>query len=173
MWDLRSRTRDRTHTPCTGRWTPSPWTAREDPACMSYTLASRTLILAWATLWKCFVDFKTQYRSVSCDFISFKNIFIARYVRYNIVLVSATCQHESATDIHMSPPSWTSIPSPTPSQPSRLSQSARLSSLSHPADFHWVSIPHMVMYVSMLLSPFIPPSLSHSVSTAFPLLPCK
>ena len=34
----------------------------------------------------------------------FKNIFIARYLHYNIVLVSAIHQHESATDIHMSPP---------------------------------------------------------------------
>ena len=31
MWDLSSLTRDRTHTPCTGRWSLNHWTAREVP----------------------------------------------------------------------------------------------------------------------------------------------
>ena len=35
---------------------------------------------------------------------------------------------------------------------------ARLSSLSHTANSHWLSILQMVKYVSMLLSPYIPPS---------------
>ena len=39
------------------------------------------------------------------------------------MLVSAIHQHESAIGIHMSPPSWTSVPPPTPFHPSRLSQS--------------------------------------------------
>ena len=34
--------------------------------------------------------------------------------------MSATNQHESAVGIHMSPPSWTSLPPPAPSHPSRL-----------------------------------------------------
>ena len=58
----------------------------------------------------------------------------------------------------MSPPSWTSLPSPSPSYPSGLFQSPRLSSLSHTENSHWLSIFHMVMYVSMLFSPYIPPS---------------
>ena len=33
---------------------------------------------------------------------------------YNIVLVSAKHQQESAIGIHLSPPSWTSLPPPTP-----------------------------------------------------------
>ena len=37
---------------------------------------------------------------------------------YNIVLISALHQHESAIGIHMSPPSSTSFPPPTPSHPS-------------------------------------------------------
>ena len=36
--------------------------------------------------------------------------------------------------------------------------SPRLSSLRHTENSHWLSILHMVMYVSMLLSPYIPPS---------------
>ena len=55
--------------------------------------------------------------------------------------------HELAIGIHMSPPSWTSVPPPTPSYPSRLSQSTHLSSLSHTADFHWLSVLHMVVYM--------------------------
>ena len=52
---------------------------------------------------------------------------------YNIVLASAIRQHEPAIGICMHPPSWASLPPPTPSHPSRLSQSAGLSSLSHTA----------------------------------------
>ena len=42
-------------------------------------------------------------------------------------------------------PSWTSLPPPTPSHPSRLLQSPGLLSLSHEANSHWLSILHMVM----------------------------
>ena len=45
------------------------------------------------------------------------------------MLVSAASQHESAIGTHMSPPSQTSLPPPTPSHPSRLSQSTPLNSL--------------------------------------------
>ena len=38
-------------------------------------------------------------------------------------MVFAEHQHESAVGIHMSPPSWTYLPPPSPSHPSRLSQS--------------------------------------------------
>ena len=31
MWDLSSLTRDRTHTPCIGKWSLNYWTAREVP----------------------------------------------------------------------------------------------------------------------------------------------
>ena len=50
------------------------------------------------------------------------------------MLVSAKHQHGSATSTHMSSPSWASLPSPTPSHPSRLSQSSGLKSLSHRAE---------------------------------------
>ena len=50
-------------------------------------------------------------------------------------------------------PSHLSIPPrPSPSQPSRLSPSPGLSSLSHIANSHWPSILHTVMYVSISVS---------------------
>ena len=56
----------------------------------------------------------------------------------------------------MSPPSWASLPFPSPCYPSGLFQSPRLSSLSHTANSHRLSIFHMIMYISMLFSPYIP-----------------
>ena len=47
----------------------------------------------------------------------------------------------------MCPPSWSSLPPATPSQPSRLSQSTRLGSLCHTANSHWRSVLSMVMYM--------------------------
>ena len=58
----------------------------------------------------------------------------------------------------MSPPSWNFLPPPNPSPPSRLSQSPSLSSLSHAANSHWVSVLHGSVYVCMVLSPWVPPS---------------
>ena len=80
------------------------------------------------------------------------------------MLISAIHQHESAIGIHISPPSWTFLPSPTPFHPSRMLQSTSLSPLCHTADSHWLSILHMVIYnIHATLS--VHPSLSfpHSV----------
>ena len=76
------------------------------------------------------------------------------------MLVSSKHQRESAIDLPMSPSTGTSLPPPPPSHPSRLSPSPGLSSFSHTANSHWLSTLHMVMYVSMLLPPYIPPLLS-------------
>ena len=54
-------------------------------------------------------------------------------------------------------------------------------SWSHAANSHWLSILRMVMYVSMLLSPYIPPSPSSPLAvsinlfsmTVFPLVFCR
>ena len=95
------------------------------------------------------------------------------------MLVSAIHHHDSATGIYMSPPSWTSLPPPCPSHPSRLSQSTRWSSLCHTANPHSLSILHMIIYVFPCSCQFVPPSSSPAVSTslfsmsASPLLPCK
>ena len=96
------------------------------------------------------------------------------------VLVSSIHKHESVIGIHMSPPSWTSIPPPTPLHPSKLSQSigfdlpAASSKFSLATYFTYGNI-----YFSMLFSQFIPPSPSLTVSTslffmsASPVLLCK
>ena len=49
---------------------------------------------------------------------------IGGWLLYNIALFSAMYQHESAIGLCMSPSSWASLPSPTPSHPSGLSQSS-------------------------------------------------
>ena len=66
---------------------------------------------------------------------------------YNISLISAIQQHELAIDVQMSPPSGTSLLPPTLCNPSRLLQSPDVSSLSHTANFHWLSILHTVVYM--------------------------
>ena len=82
---------------------------------------------------------------------------------YNIVLFFAIHQHESATGIQMSPVSWNFLPTPTPSHLFRQSQSNGFklpaSQRKFPVAIH---LTHSNVYVSMLLSPFIPlyPSLT-------------
>ena len=78
---------------------------------------------------------------------------------YSIVLVYIKHQCVSAVDLPMSPPTWPSFPPPSPSHPSRLLLSPGLSSLSHTANSHWLSILHMVM-----LFPY------YSLHTSHPLL---
>ena len=81
--------------------------------------------------------------------------------------------HESVISIHMSPPSWNSLPPLSPSHHSKLSQSTHMGSLIHTANPHLLSILHMVMYVFQCYSL----KSSHPRSLPFisvsPLLPCK
>ena len=68
----------------------------------------------------------------------FKKFVIGRQFIYNIVLVSAMHQHESATGIHMFPPSVLPFhlpPHPTPI-PLGCHRVPDLSSLHHTANFH-------------------------------------
>ena len=67
-------------------------------------------------------------------------LFIDWWFPYNIGLISVTHQHELAIGVHTSSPFWISLPPPTPSHPSRLSQSPSLGSLSHIAHSHWLPI---------------------------------
>ena len=71
-----------------------------------------------------------------------------------ILLFLIKPQHKSAIGMSMSPPSPAlPIPlHPTPSHPSRLRQSPCLSSLRHAANSYWLSLLHMVIQVSRLLS---------------------
>ena len=64
-------------------------------------------------------------------------------------------QHESATGICVSHPSWTSLPPPTPSYPSKLSQSTGLSSLCYIAALCFT---YGSVYVSTPVSQFVPSS---------------
>ena len=72
--------------------------------------------------------------------------------------VSAICQHESATGIHMFPPSWIPLPHPSPSYPSRLSQSTVELPESYCKCPLAICFKYGSVYVSMLFSPFVPPS---------------
>ena len=82
---------------------------------------------------------------------------------YRILWLSVNHQQESAVFTPTSPPSRTSFPSHSPSQPSRLSQSPCLSSLSLTANSHWPSILHMALQISMILSVYISPSISFGI----------
>ena len=62
---------------------------------------------------------------------------------YAAVHGSQRVRHDWTTE--QQPPTWTSVPSPSPSHPSRLLLSPGLSSLRHTANSHWLSILHMVM----------------------------
>ena len=104
---------------------------------------------------------------------------IGRYLLYNIALVSAVRQHELATGIHMSPPSWTSLPSPTPSHPSRFNRALGWAPcVTHKSPL--AIILHRVMYMfpfySLNLWCSLPPILCPRVCSLClwsPLLPCK
>ena len=71
--------------------------------------------------------------------------FTWRIIALQKFAISVKPQHESAIGIHTSPPFWTSLPSPSPSHPSRLIQRPCLSFQSHTANSCWLSILHIVM----------------------------
>ena len=93
------------------------------------------------------------------------------------MLVSAIHHHESAIGIRMPPPSWTSFPPPTPSDPSRLSPSSGLSALHHTADSHYLAVLHVVYMFqssSILFTLSFPLLCAQLFSLCFSLLlPCK
>ena len=108
---------------------------------------------------------------------------------YNIGLASAMHQHESATGMHMSRPSWASLPPPSPSHPSGQSQSTGMCcmmyvwcmmcvSLQRTPYSHWLSALHTVMCMSQGCSSIRPtlsfPTVSTSLFSMFasPSWPC-
>ena len=94
---------------------------------------------------KLLIIFKTDFP------FFFKFIFILKdncFTDFFFFWFSVKPQHESAIGIHTYIPSLLnvpSLPSPSPSYPSRLIQSPYLSFLSHTANSLWLSILHMVM----------------------------
>ena len=84
---------------------------------------------------------------------------IGGYLLYDIVLVSVVYQHESAAiGICMSPPSWNSLLHPTPSYPSRLSQSTKFEPPASYSEFPLANFAYGNEYISALLSQCVPPS---------------
>ena len=72
---------------------------------------------------------------------------------YNIGLISVIYRHELAIGGHMSPPSCNSCPPSTLSHPSGLLGNPSVNSLSHWANFHWLSILYMLVYMLPCYSP--------------------
>ena len=125
------------------------------------------LFLLWVTvipcafcchyyLFKIFFDenhFKSLYWiccSIACVFFISLSFFLILFIyslnRRIIVLPNFVVFCQISTWIsHRSPPSWTSLPSPSPFHPSRLLQSSCLSSLSQIANSRWPSVLLIVM----------------------------
>ena len=111
----------------------------------------------------------------------FKNCI---YFNWRIVTLQycdgfAIYQYESATGVHVSPPSWTRFSPPSPLHPSRLSQSTDFGcSASYIKLALVIYFTYPKVYVSMLFLQIIPPSPSptESISLFFmsvsSLLPC-
>ena len=111
-----------------------------------------------------------------CTFTFLLIFLIGGSLLYNIVLVSAIHHQESAICIHMSLPFRTSLPPPTSSHLSRLSQSTRAPYSKFPLAIYFT---YSNEYVSMLLCQLVPLSPSPTASTGLssisvsPLLLCK
>ena len=84
---------------------------------------------------------------------------------YSIALFSIKHPHESTIGLPISPPTWTSLPPPSPSNLSRLLLNPGLSSLSYTANSHWLSILPLQCFFHVILS--MPPTFS-----LFPQQPC-
>ena len=123
-------------------------------------------------------SWKNMYLRLKIFFFEF---LIGGELLYNIVMVFAIHQHESAIGIHrclpLKPPP---PPPPSPSYPSRFAQRT---GFAFPVLYSRLPLAiyftYGNVYVSMLLSQIFPPSLSSTVTkcllsvSACPLLPCR
>ena len=95
------------------------------------------------------------------------------------ILFSLKPQHESAIGTHISPPFWTSLPSPIPSHPSRLIQSPfeypqLYSKFLLAIYFTYGNVSfHVTGSTHLTLSSPLPMSVSLLSMSVSPLLPCK
>ena len=88
--------------------------------------------------------------SDSCQMVlrwdSFKKYFSLRMIALqNFLVFCQTSTWINHSFMHISPPFWTSLLSPSPFHPSSLIQSPCLSFLSHTANSYWLFILQMVM----------------------------
>ena len=84
----------------------------------------------------------------------FKNFFF-NFFYWRIIALQYCVLYQTSTWISHR---FAYVPSISlPIHTSRLSMSPGLSSLSHTANSNWLSVLHVVVYVSMLLPPYIPP----------------
>ena len=104
-----------------------------------------------------------------CTFTFLLLFLIGGSLLYNIVLVSAIHHQESGIHIHMSLPFRTSLPPPTSSHLSRLSQSTRAPYSKFPLAIYFT---YSNEYVSMLLCQLAPPSPSPLLPQVCPLHLC-
>ena len=79
----------------------------------------------------------------------FNFFFIGVQLLYNVALLSAVQQSESAVCIHVSPPSWTPHSHPL----SGSSRSPKLSTLCCMAGSHWLSSLHRAVHIHQFQSP--------------------
>ena len=98
-------------------------------------------------------------------FSKFILLAIGVWLLFSIVMVSAIHQHQSAIGIHRSLPSWTSLPPPSMSHLSKLSQSTSFGFLTLYIKFPLANYStYGNVYVSKLLSQIISPFPSPAVS---------
>ena len=95
-------------------------------------------------LWEMGEGSVTPRASITIVFNFF--FFIGVLLLYNGVLVSAVQQSESAIRIHISPPSWISLPPRSP-------QSSEQNSLCYTVGSHQLSVLYIVVYVYQSQSP--------------------
>ena len=96
------------------------------------------------------------------SFLFLKFVFNWRTIALQHCVVSAIGQHESAVNVHTSPPSWCSLPLPSPPHPTPLGcHRSPPWALCYTAASHRLSISHAVTYMFQ----------GYSFGSSHPLLP--
>ena len=126
-----------------------------------------------------FTDWATREAPFHCIYVHLFKIYylIEGKLLYRILLFSVKPQHESAIGIHISPPFWTSLPSPSQSHSPRLIQNP----FEFPEPYSKFPLAIYFTYgnvsfhvtLSIHLTHSSPLHMSISLFSVSPLLPCK